>query len=119
MFELLICAFIFYVGMVVGEMKISWHLRDIIRKEAIKEGIHVDDNFNIIRDEKPHVAKLFVEKSNNILYLYDYEANTFVCQANTVDELASLAMKYNNIKYAVVESNGDMLMFVEGVVKTK
>jgi hypothetical protein len=51
------------------------------------------------------------------MYLYDHDANTFICQAKTIDELASLAMKYKNIKYAVVAHDDDMLMFVDGNVR--
>ena len=53
------------------------------------------------------------------MYLYGYEDNTFICQGNSLDELASLAQKYNNIKYAVVLHDDNMLMFVDGAVKEK
>lgn len=119
MFEIFICVFIFYMGMLFGEVKLSWKLRDIIRAEARREGIKVDDEYNIISDTKPNIAKLVIEKSNDVLYLYDYEANTFVCQGKTIDELAALAQKYKNIKYAVVAHDDEMLMFVDGAVKEK
>ena len=54
-----------------------------------------------------------------MMYLYEYEANTFVCQGKTLDELASLAQKYKNIKYAIVLHDEEMLMFVDGNVKEK
>ena len=34
-----------------------------------------------------------------------------------MDELASLAQKYKNIKYAIVAHEDDMFMFVNGAVK--
>jgi hypothetical protein len=54
-----------------------------------------------------------------MLYLYDHEANSFVCQASTMEELATLAKEYNNIKYAaVMDVDGDSIYtFVDGKVK--
>lgn len=114
MFEILILLVVFGIGFFVGETTFAWRIRHIIYKEAKDRGIEIDLP---IDDAKPNVAKLFVEKANNMLYLYDYEANTFVCQGNTIDELASLAQKYKNIKYAVVAYDDDMLMFIDGAVK--
>ena len=113
MFEILILLVVFGIGFYVGETTFAWRIRHLIYKEAKERGIVVEV------DDKPNVAKLFIEKSNDVLYLYDYEANTFVCQGNTIDELASLAQKYKNIKYAVVSHGDDMLMIVEGAVKEK
>jgi hypothetical protein len=116
MFEILILLVVFGIGFYVGETTFAWRIRHIIFKEAKAQGINIDPS---IDETKPNVAKLFVEKANNILYLYDYEANTFVCQGTTIDELASLAQKYKNIKYAVVAHGDDMLMFIDGAVKEK
>jgi len=116
MIEILILLVVFGVGFFMGEASLAWRIRDIVYKEAKAQGINIDAD---LIDNKPNVAKLFIEKSNNILYLYDYEANTFLCQGKSIDELASLAQKYNNIKYAVVADGDDMLMFVDGAVKEK
>lgn len=114
MFEIIILLVVFFVGFYVGETTFAWRIRHLIFKEAKAQGIKVEFEAD---EDKPNIAKLFVEKSNNIMYLYDYEANTFVCQGNSIDELASLAQKYKNIKYAVVANGDDMLMFVDGAVK--
>jgi hypothetical protein len=119
MFEILILLVVFGVGFFVGETTFAWRIRHIIYKEAKLQGISIDGDIEDPEDTKPNIAKLFIEKANDILYLYDYEANTFVCQAKTVDELASLAQKYKNIKYAVVAHDDDMLMFIDGLVKEK
>jgi len=118
MIEILILLVVFGLGFFVGEASLAWRIRDIVYKEARAQGINVDSDF-VVHDTKPNIAKLFIEKSNNILYLYDYEANTFLCQGKTIDELASLAQKYNNIKYAVVADGDNMLMFIDGAVKEK
>jgi hypothetical protein len=118
MIEILILLAVFGVGFFIGEASLAWRLRDLVYKEARAKGINVSPDL-IVDDEKPTVAKLFIEKANNMLYLYDYDENTFICQAKTIDELASLALKYKNINYAAVLDGDDMLMFVEGSVKTK
>lgn len=118
MIEILILLAVFGIGFFVGEASLAWRIRHIVYKEAIKQGINVDADF-VVHDTKPNIAKLFIEKANNILYLYDYDANTFICQGKTIDELASLAQKYKNIQYAVVAHGDDMLMFIDGAVKEK
>jgi hypothetical protein len=117
MLELIIVAFIFWLGYNVGQMVLSWQLRDIIRKEAIQNGMKVDSEYNIIKEENPKVCKLWAEKIHDILYLYEDDKQTFVCQGSTVQDLASLALKYKNIKYASVIVNEEVYAFVDGVAK--
>lgn len=119
MLELIIIAFIFWLGYNAGQMVLSWQLRDIIRREARENGINVDSEYNIIEstDEKPKVIKLWIEKIHDIMYLYDTE-DTFICQANTLEELATLALKYKDIKYASVLNGDDVYAFINGTVKS-
>ena len=118
MLELIIIAFIFWAGYNIGQMVLSWQLRDVIRTEARNHGIDVDDEFNIrTKDNKPKVLKLWVEKIHNVLYLYEDDKKTFICQATTVEELASLALKYKNIKYASVMVEEEVYAFVNGSAK--
>jgi hypothetical protein len=70
-------------------------------------------------EEEPIVEQLYIEKTNDILYLYSQEDKTFLCQAKTVDELATLAKKYNNVKYAAVMIGEEIYAFVDGKVKTE
>jgi hypothetical protein len=115
MLEILILLVVFGIGFFVGETIFAWRIRHLIYKEAKEQGILID----LDGEAKPTVDKLVVECINDMMYLYDYDAKTFVCQGETLDELARLAQKYNNIKYAVVAHGDDMLMFVDGVVKEK
>jgi hypothetical protein len=119
MFELLILAAGVYVGYHLGQMVLSWQLRDLIFKEARKEGIRIDANYNIIgdNDEKHTVLQLFVETSNDTLYLYERDKDRFICQAKTLEELATLSLRYGNIKYAAVLHGDTVVAFVNGEVK--
>ena len=120
MLELIILAFVFYVGYNLGQIVLSWHLRDIIVRDVRKDGIRVDSDYNIIEsdeDGKPNVFQLFVESVNDILYLYDRDKNVFICQAKTMEELAELSLKNNNIKYAAVLHGEQVVAFINGKVK--
>jgi hypothetical protein len=51
--------------------------------------------------------------------LYNREDKTFLCQAKSLDELATLSMKYNNVKYAAVMIGEEIYAFVDGKVKSE
>ena len=116
MFEILILLVVFGIGFYVGESIFAYRIRHLIYKEAKEQGILIDFG---TEETKTNIDKLFVECSNDMMYLYEYEANTFICQGKTLGELASLAQKYKNIKYAIVQHNEEMLVFVDGSVKEK
>jgi len=115
MIELILVVCIFALGYVAGQMVFAWKIRDIIYKEATAAGIDVQSRLSGV--QQIEVEKLIIEESNNMLYLYEYDTDNFVCQAKTIDELATLANRYKNIKYAAVAQGETMHMFVEGKVK--
>lgn len=119
MTELLIFIVGGYLGYQLGQIILAWRLKDILVKEAKNQGIDI----SIIEDEEPKrptVSQLFIERANNVLYLYDRDASAFICQGSTLEELAKLAKQYKNIKYAAVmdEQTNDVVAFVDGEVKT-
>jgi hypothetical protein len=77
-----------------------------------------DDIIQTILDHRDNtsikeVYKLKVEKVESILYLYDDE-NNFICQAETLEELAKLSQQYKKIDYAAVIHNDKVFKFVNG-----
>jgi hypothetical protein len=114
MLELLILGFVFFVGYQIGMMVLSWKLRDIILKEAIKQGINTDTMQPV---KVATIEKLIVEKEDDTLFLYDFDTMAFICQAKTLNELASLSKAYKNIKYAAVIHGDECFMFIDGNVK--
>jgi sporulation protein YlmC with PRC-barrel domain len=118
MLEIIIVGFIFWMGYQVGMSVTAYRLRDLIYREAKRRGLikEIDLNFE---EEELTVMQLFVEKANNTLYLYEKDDNTFVCQGSTPEELATLAKKYKNIKYASVIIDKEIYAFVDGVVKSE
>ena len=117
MLEIIILGFVFWIGYEVGLSLTAYRLRHLVYKEAKRVGLvkEIDEEL----EETPVVEQLFVEKANDILYLYNREDKTFVCQAKSLDELATLAKKYNNVKYAAVMIGEEIYAFVDGKVKTE
>ena len=113
MTELLLFLLIFFSGFYLGRMTLAWKLRHLLLKELTSKDLLL--NSGTLHNEII-VDTLFIEQSNNTLYLYDCAANTFICQGNSIDELASLSHKYKNIKHAVVQYGDEMLAFGNGKV---
>ena len=118
MLEIIILGLVFWVGYEAGIAITAYRLRHLVYKEARRIGLlkEVDTK---LEEETTIVEQLFVEKTNDILYLYNREGKTFVCQAKTLDELATLANRYNNIKYAAVMIGEEIYAFVDGKVKSE
>jgi len=117
MLELIILCLVFWLGYQTGFAILSHRLRHLLYKEAKKQGITIPYQDNVLEEEQPTVSQLMVEKSNNILYLYNREDDTFVCQGSSLEELAVLAKEYKNIKYAAVLHEDDVVAFVDGKIK--
>ena len=116
MLELIIIGFIFWLGYQIGMSVTAYRLRFLVYKEAKRKGLLKETDLSL-EEEVPIVSQLIVEKANNILYLYDKEDNTFICQATTLSELAKLAKQYKNIKYASVIDGNNVYAFINGLVK--
>ena len=48
---------------------------------------------------------------------YERDKDRFICQAKTLEELATLSLKYENVKYAAVLHGDNVVAFVNGEVK--
>jgi hypothetical protein len=48
--------------------------------------------------------------------LYDVETNDFVCQGNSLEQLAQLSREYKKIEYASVKHGDYFVAFIEGKV---
>jgi hypothetical protein len=117
MLELIIVGFIFWLGYQIGITVTAYRLRHLVYKEAKSRGLLKEIDLSL--EEKPEVAQLFVEKSNGTLYLFERDTDTFICQGSTLEELATLAQKYNNVKYAAVVTDKEIYAFVDGTVKSE
>jgi hypothetical protein len=117
MLEIIIFVFVFWIGYQVGMSVTAYRLRHLIYKEAKRVGLVKEIDPEL--EEDPIVEQLYIEKTNDILYLYNREDKTFLCQAKSLDELATLSKKYNNVNYAAVMIGEEIYAFVDGKVKTE
>ena len=118
--DILFLAFIFWIGFTVGKAVMAYRLREIIYDQARKNGIILNEDMlqDKIKEVETKTKNLMIEKHDNMLMLYEVNTNTFICQGSSVEELAKLSKSYKNINYAVVENGDDILLFVNGYVKT-
>lgn len=104
----------FDILLILGLVMIGYHIGKIVTLLKIhNEIVHTilkDNDTTTVKE----VHKLRVEKVESMLYLYD-DKNNFICQANTVDELAKLSQQYKKIDYAAVIHNNKIFTFVNGV----
>ena len=57
-----------------------------------------------------NVKQLQVEEINNTMYLYERDTHDFICQANTIEDLARLSKEYKNknlIQIKKIDNVGD------------
>lgn len=112
---ILTIAIVFYVGFQIGTHYMAFKLRHLIIRDAISKGIEVN---TLTEFEEQTNLKLVIEYHQNSLYLFNSKDDGFVCQANTIEDLARLAKEYKNIKHAYVldSKTNTIFTFVDGKV---
>ena len=97
------------LGWVMGEFYTVYKLRKNLR------------SYLIIEEEiaRPNVFKLETELVDNSILLYDRDTNDFICQGNSLEQLALLSREYKKIEYATVKHGDYFVAFIEGKVTEK
>jgi hypothetical protein len=97
------------LGWVMGEFYTIYKLRKNLRSVII------------IQEEvpRPNVFKLETEEVDNTILLYDRDTNDFICQGNSLEQLAQLSREYKKIEYATVKHGDYFVAFIEGKVTEK
>lgn len=111
-------AFIFVcLGIVIGfqlhKMIVAYYLNNVINLLSKHRDISTKE------DDSPrtHFPILFTEVNGNSIMLYNRKTKGFVCQANTIEELAQNLLDFKKIDYAMVDHNDEQLLFIEGKVE--
>lgn len=111
----------FIAGFVIGEGFVLYKLRHSLRTLAESQGIDVDREIEKLEREKAitvyNIKDLIIEQVNDMLYLYDRNDDSFVCQAGTLDELAKLSKVQKNIEIATVIHQDKVFIFRDGNVQ--
>jgi hypothetical protein len=96
------------LGWAMGEFYTMYKLRKNIR------------SYLIIQEEiRPTVFKLETELVDNTILLFDRDTNDFICQGNSLEQLAQLSREYKKIEYATVKHGDYFVAFIEGKVTEK
>jgi hypothetical protein len=82
-----------------------------LQKALEEAGVDFEEEVKVIK-----VKKYFIEKINELLYLYEHTSNTFIGQGKSLEELALIAK--DKAEIAGVSYNEEVVWFVDGKVKT-
>ena len=96
------------LGWVMGEFYTMYKLRKNLRTYLIIE-----------EQTRPTVFKLETTEVENTILLYDRDTNDFICQGNSLEQLAQLSREYKKIEYATVKHGDYFVAFIEGRVTDK
>jgi hypothetical protein len=115
---LLILTFIL-IGYGLGSMYTTYKFMKLMKNTANEMGIDLEKEVEKRKEElaSKEIRKLIIEQHHDTLYLFDRESNDFVCQAKTIEELATLAKQYKNVMQAVVVYDNKVFMFANGTSK--
>ena len=113
--------FIFALGYFIGKAHAYYSLAKTIRDIAKENGIDIEKDW-LNKDEgttiiKDNIHLLWVDKVDDVLYLYERDTNDFVCQGSDIEDLATRAKEYKNILLASVMHGEQVFMFVNGASK--
>jgi hypothetical protein len=82
-----------------------------LQKALEEAGVDFEEEVKVVK-----VKKYFIEKINELLYLYEHTSNTFIGQGKSLEELALIAK--DKAEIAGVSYNEEVVWFVDGKVKT-
>lgn len=104
------------IGYAIGKIHGYYSIVKILKELAEESGIDLEKELTKIseEDEPDTVRKLKIDGAGDILYLFDNETDTFICQAECVQDLAKLAKERSQIIYAVVKHGDKFFTFKDG-----
>lgn len=113
----LLLIIVFVVGFFLGKLYGYYHVVKLMKEIAADNGLDLEKALGLKTEEKtttPEVYKLKVEQHGDMLYLFDYEQDEFICQGSSVQELAKRAKEYKNICIAAVLHGEKVFKFKDG-----
>jgi hypothetical protein len=123
MYEILVLSQVFLFGWVSCHFYIAYKIRKTMKKIAEDNGMNFEDLVQTLSDDEKvsksviKVPNLFTEFTKNSILLYNKDTGKFLAQGETLEELADMVYKFNNIKFAYVNHNENKVWFVEGKVR--
>jgi type I restriction-modification system DNA methylase subunit len=109
--EIINVGIVFLIGFVLGEVYLAFRIQRVL-EDMVEAALEEEAE----EESVVEVYKLKTEVTDNSILLYD-EQGLFLCQGNTLQELATLVKERSGIEYAAVMHNNKIFMFMDGVVK--
>jgi hypothetical protein len=104
------------VGYTIGKIHAYYGFAKLLKDLAEEAGLDLERELSkITEDDEPDtVRKLKIDGAGGILYLFDMDTDTFICQAECVQDLARFAKERSQILYAVVKHGDKFFTFKDG-----
>ena len=99
------------IGFYIGKIYQTFKIVDILVKE------HIGDTLE--RLPSLEVFKLEIEEHQGTKFLYDSDAQEFICQGNTLDDLAKLFNERKQKSLGMLEYDNTSVYFIDGKVSDK
>jgi hypothetical protein len=96
-------------------LALGWIMGEFYTVYKLRKNLHT---YLIIEKEvaRPNIYKLETVLVDDIILLYDRETKDFICQGNSLEQLAQLSKEYKKIEYATVKHENYFVAFIEGKV---
>lgn len=121
--DLIVYANIFALGWISCQVYLAWKLRKALKKVAEDNGMSLEELANNFFDAQgiqtsvTKVPNYFTETNGNSILLYSKDTGDFIGQADSVEELAENLLKYDKVKFALVNHDSKQYWFVDGKVQ--
>lgn len=107
------------IGYQIHKTVITWRVRKILKILENNISIKIINSDLEAAKSDTETLALFTETNDDNIMLYKKDSKQFVCQAKTIEELASNLFIFNKIDVASVDHNKETLFFVDGKVQKR
>jgi hypothetical protein len=105
---------VFGCGYALGEFVTVHRVHTFLIRISRKAGIDLEREVDNEIGNAVSVPKLSTEMVDDIIYLYDMDDKTFICQGKTIEELAKLTLDISKIEQAIVLHDKSIFVFDNG-----
>ena len=106
----------FFLGYKFMRLIISMSLKEI----AVEQGINLDELQKSVRKDlmkTKEILSIVTEKHGDGIYAFDEKSDTFLCQGNTIEDLAKKLREQNNVLVAKIVHNDEELWLIDGKIE--
>ena len=109
--DYLIVILLIGVAFVIGRIYEAFKIVDILVQAQMEEAIEKIPTLEIF--------KLEIEEHQGVKFLYDSDAQEFICQGSTLEDLAKLFSERKKKALGMLEYDNTSVFFIDGKVSDK